>query len=116
MVRVTVEETFFSIEVRDMQRAIAFYTSALSASVVFASPRWSSLRIAGVRLGLALNEEREDARVGLHFAVTDFTTARVAVERAGGFSASPIEVAPGVVVVAVTDTEGNTFALTRADS
>jgi predicted enzyme related to lactoylglutathione lyase len=113
---VTVKETFFSVEVRDMQRAIAFYGSALGASVLFASPSWSSLLIAGVRLGLALNEDREDARVGLHFAVGDLATARVAVERAGGVCASPIQVAPGVVAVAVTDTEGNTFTLTQAQN
>jgi predicted enzyme related to lactoylglutathione lyase len=113
---VSVTETFFSVEVRDMQRAIAFYGGALGASVLFASQSWSSLRIAGVRLGLALNEEREDARVGLHFAVSDLRAARLAVERAGGVSASPFEVAPGVVAVAVTDTEGNTFTLTQAQN
>src|SRR5579862_6455318 len=99
-----------------MQRAIAFYGSALGASVLFASPSWSSLRIAGVRLGLALDEEHEDTRVGLHFAVSDLRAARAGAQRAGGIVASPIDVAPGVTVVAVTDTEGNTFALTQAQS
>ncbi len=52
-----VTETFFAVEVEDMQRAIAFYVSALGATVMFSSAGWSSLRIAGVRVGLALSSE-----------------------------------------------------------
>jgi predicted enzyme related to lactoylglutathione lyase len=110
---VTVTETFFSVEVGDMQRATAFYVDALGATVVFASAGWSSLRIAGVRLGLALSREHAAVRVGLHFAVSDLAAARADVERAGGAAAAPIEVAPGVVVAEATDTEGNTFALAQ---
>jgi predicted enzyme related to lactoylglutathione lyase len=110
---VSVAETFFSVEVKDMQRAVAFYVSALGATVPFSSPGWTSLRIAGVRLGLALASEPTAAAVGLHFAVTDLADACAAVERAGGYVASsPLEVAPGVVVLSATDTEGNTFTLT----
>jgi predicted enzyme related to lactoylglutathione lyase len=109
-----VTETFFSVEVDDMQRATAFYVSALGAVVVFASPDWSSLRIAGVRVGLAFDPGHVGARIGLHFAVTDLAVARADVERAGGRIIAPsIEVAPGVVLADVTDTEGNTFALAQ---
>jgi predicted enzyme related to lactoylglutathione lyase len=111
---VSVTETFFSVEVEDMQRATAFYVHALGATVVFSSAGWSSLRIAGVRVGLALNLEHVASRVGLHFAVSDLTIARAEVERAGGFMASsPVEVAPGVVIVRCDDTEGNSFTLTQ---
>jgi predicted enzyme related to lactoylglutathione lyase len=111
---VTVAETFFSIEVRDMPRATAFYVQALGATVMFASPGWSSLRIAGVRLGLALNLDGAASRGGLHFAVTDLDVARAAVEHAGGRAiGAPTEVAPGVVVCEVADTEDNRFTLTR---
>jgi extradiol dioxygenase family protein len=71
---VAVTETFFAVEVEDMQRAIAFYVSALGATVLFSSARWSSLRIAGVRVGLALSPERMASTVGLHFAVSDLAT------------------------------------------
>jgi predicted enzyme related to lactoylglutathione lyase len=109
-----VTETFFSVDVRDMERATAFYVGALGAVVVFASPGWSSLRIAGVRLGLALAPEHTGARVGLHFAVDDLAAARSDVERAGGRVVAPsVEVAPGVLLADVTDTEGNGFALTQ---
>jgi predicted enzyme related to lactoylglutathione lyase len=111
-ITVSVTETFFSVEVEDMQRATAFYVNALGATVVFSSARWSSLRVAGVRIGLAVSPELAPRRVGLHFAVSDLASARAAVERAGGCIAStPTEVAPGVVIVRVTDTEGNTFTL-----
>jgi predicted enzyme related to lactoylglutathione lyase len=111
---VRVTETFFSIQVADMARATAFYVDALGGTVAFASAGWSSLRIAGVRVGLALRAEPMANHVGLHFAVSDLATARAAVERAGGCMArTPVEVAPGVITVDVTDTEGNTFTLSQ---
>ncbi|GEM_PF-1208114 len=110
-----VKETFFAVEVEDMQRAVAFYVSALGATVVFSSAGWSSLRIAGVRVGLALSSERMASTVGLHFAVSDLAMARAEVERAGGcIVSSAVEVAPGVVIVRCDDTEGNTFTLTQS--
>jgi predicted enzyme related to lactoylglutathione lyase len=110
----TVVETFFSVEVRDMSRATAFYVTALGATVVFALPFWTSLRIAGVRIGLALSPEATGSRSGLHFAVTDLDAARAHIERAGGrLLGAPTEVAAGVVIADVMDTEGNTLTLTR---
>ena len=107
-----VTETFFSLEVRDMQRATAFYVGALGADVTYASERWSSLSIAGVRVGLFLHPEHPGGRVGLHFAGDERGAAGAAIERAGGRIVSPAnEVAPGVVTVDVADTEGNTFTL-----
>jgi predicted enzyme related to lactoylglutathione lyase len=110
----TVRETFFAIEVRDMDRATRFYASAFGAEVVFASAGWSSLRIAGVRVGLALALDHAGCRTGLHFAVDGLAAARAEVERAGGrVVAASIEVAPGVVVAEVADSEGNTLTLTQ---
>jgi predicted enzyme related to lactoylglutathione lyase len=112
----TVTETFFSVEVDDMPRATAFYVGAFGALVAYATPGWSSLRIAGVRLGLALSPGHDHAhgRVGLHFAVRDIPATCAEVERAGGRVLQPkIEVAPGVVQAWVVDTEGNSFALSQ---
>jgi predicted enzyme related to lactoylglutathione lyase len=110
----TVTETFFSIDVDDMPRATAFYVGAFGATVTFPSPRWSSLRVAGVRLGLFLHAGHARGRIGLHFVVSDLVAALADVERAGGRTVdSPSEVAPGVVVASVMDSEGNTFALRR---
>lgn len=106
-------ETFFSIDVRDMPRATAFYVAALGAEVTFASADWTSLRIAGVRVALSLAAAPTGGRVGLHFAVGDLPAACADVERAGGHAVDPaIEVAPGVVIASMSDSEGNTFTLT----
>jgi catechol 2,3-dioxygenase-like lactoylglutathione lyase family enzyme len=113
---VSVAETFFSLEVGDMDRATGFYVAALGATVAFASPRWSSLHVAGVRLGLAPvgHGAPDGRRTGLHFAVDDLAAACAAVERAGGRAVSPeTEVAPGVRIAEVVDTEGNLFTLTQ---
>jgi predicted enzyme related to lactoylglutathione lyase len=109
---VNVIEVFFGVEVTDMDRAKAFYANALGATVAFTSPGWSSLHIAGVRIGLALNPMHAAGRIGLHFAVSDLAVARSAVERAGGRIGEAVQVAPGVIVADVTDTEGNTFTIT----
>jgi predicted enzyme related to lactoylglutathione lyase len=107
-----VSETFFSVDVEDMQRATAFYVDALGASVAHASPAWSSLMIAGVRVGLALVPQHQPVRTGLHFAVADLVSACAEVARAGGRTVTArIEVAPGVVIADVMDSEGNSFTL-----
>ena len=98
-----------------MDHATTFYVAALGATATYTSPRWSSLHIAGVRLGLFLNPERTHGGVGLHFVVSDLAAARADVQRSGGrVVGSPTEVAAGVVIADVADTEGNTFSFRRA--
>jgi len=112
---VAVTEAFFALHVADMVRATAFYVDALGASVTFASARWSSLTIAGVRVALFLDPERTATLVGLHFVVSDLTTTSTAIARAGGrVIAAAIDAAPGVVIAEVSDTEGNAFTLRQA--
>ena len=107
-----VTETFFSLEVRDMQRATAFYVGALGADVTYASERWSSLSIAGVRVGLFLHPEHPGGRVGLHFAVDDRVAARAARARAARRVGNPPHPrSTGVGYGGVADPEGNTFTL-----
>jgi predicted enzyme related to lactoylglutathione lyase len=116
MAAADVSETFFSLQVEDMARATAFYVGAFGAIVVFSSPGWSSLRIAGVRVGLALSTEMTSSGDGLHFAVRDLAAAASAVEGAGGrIESRPIKVAPAVVIVRASDTEGNMFTLTASE-
>ncbi len=98
-----------------MSRATAFYCEVMGAVPTFTSPRWSSLQIAGVRVGLFSNPEHEGGRVALHFAVSDLGAACAAVQRAGGkIVGPPAEVAPAVVVAEATDTEGNMFSLQQS--
>ena len=107
-------ETFFSLEVSNMERATTFYVQVFDATDAYASERWSSLIVAGVRLGLALSEEHDGEQVGLHFVVDDLERARDEVMRAGGAAVGPRQVRPGLIHVEATDTEGNTFVLTQA--
>jgi predicted enzyme related to lactoylglutathione lyase len=105
-------ETFFSVDVANMERATTFYVAAFGAAVVFASPQWTSLHLAGVRVALSLAPQHRGDRVGLHFVVRDLPGACADVERAGGRAAAPIEVAPGVITAEATDSEDNNFTLT----
>jgi predicted enzyme related to lactoylglutathione lyase len=110
-----VNETFISLIAADMERALAFYTEALGATEGWSSPRWSSVFVAGVRIGFFLNPEHTGLQTGLHFGVNDLETAIAGVIRAGGKLVTPAgEVAPDVFVAEVADTEGNVFALRRA--
>lgn len=105
----TVQEMFFDIYVGDVQRAEAFYVNALGATVDFASPTWSSLVIAGVRVNLVLRD-RESSPSGMHFIVENIALACAAVACAGGEIAPAIETAHGMIAEAF-DTEGNAFTL-----
>jgi len=108
-------EAFFVVDVRDLQRAARFYAAALGASLDFESPGWSSVRIAGVRVALYLHPEHRAGNFGLHFVVGDLPAACVEVDRAGGRTLlASLEVAPGVVIASVTDTEGNPFTQRQA--
>jgi predicted enzyme related to lactoylglutathione lyase len=106
-----ITEAFFALAVRDMDRARTFYTAALGADVVFASPSWSSLRIAGVRVGLFPGEP---GRTGLHFAGHLEAIVGEAAAAGGRVVSAAREIAPGVTIAEVEDSEGNTFTV-RAD-
>lgn len=111
----SVAETFLRLGVADMNRATTFYIRSLGAVPIWTSPRWSSLKVAGVRIGLFADPQHRGNRVGLHFSVTNLGAACAAVEREGGsIVASASEVAPEVLVAEVSDTEGNIFSLQEA--
>jgi predicted enzyme related to lactoylglutathione lyase len=110
-----VTETFFVFSVADMNRAVAFYSESLRAATRWTSPRWSSLEVAGVRIGLFADPTHGGGRMGLHFSVTDLDAACASVVRAGGkIVAAASQVAPNVFVAEIADTEGNIFSLQRA--
>ena len=110
-----VTETFFTIDVNDVQRAAKFYVEGLGATIILASDASCSLLIAGVRVGLLLSAEHQPCKVGLRFVVQDLAAANAAIKRAGGIIVTPVmEVTPGMLVALVTDTEGNGFTLRQA--
>jgi predicted enzyme related to lactoylglutathione lyase len=105
-----VQEMFFSVYVRDVQRAATFYQNALGATVDYVSPTWSSLVVAGTRVSLELREH-ETPTICMHFVVDDLALMCAAVARAGGHIAPAVEAARGVVIAEALDTEGNKFTL-----
>jgi predicted enzyme related to lactoylglutathione lyase len=112
-----VAETFLSISVGDMDRAVSFYSRSLGATTTWTSPRWSSLVVAGVRIGLFFSPAHSGGRVGLHFVVTNIQAACAAVTAGGGKIVTPAsEIAPGVHAAETADTEGNIFWLQVASS
>jgi predicted enzyme related to lactoylglutathione lyase len=112
---VQVRETFFSIPIADMERAQRFYVGAFDAAVQYASPVWSSLRIAGVRVALDASPADAGLKSGLHPVVADLEVACDAIARAGGVVVrGETEVQPGVVLAEAADPEGNVFTLSLA--
>jgi predicted enzyme related to lactoylglutathione lyase len=108
-----VVETFFALEVAEMERAVRFWTEAMGASVEHATPDWTSLRLANVRIGLSHTPGFKGAHTGLHLAVTEYGDAAASLAAArGSIVSDPTEVAPGVVLMAARDSEGNGFTLT----
>jgi predicted enzyme related to lactoylglutathione lyase len=108
---VIVAETFFAIAVDDMARAVQFFARAFRAEVTFTSRGWTSLRIAGVRVGLFVAPGAA-GRTGLHFAVGDLEAACAEVVECGGrVLARAEEIAPGVVIAEIADPEGNVITL-----
>jgi predicted enzyme related to lactoylglutathione lyase len=107
-----VTEMFIAVSVANMKRAVAFYVQAFGATATHESSHWSSLHIAGVRLGLSLNEEHAGERSGLHFAVDNLSASLQAIEAAGGKTKmKPTNLGGGVVIASALDTEGNEVML-----
>jgi predicted enzyme related to lactoylglutathione lyase len=91
-----------------------FYVRAFDASVRHASPVWSSLRIAQVRLTLNARSSETALKTGLHFVVNSLQLASEVIVSAGGVLVTyPTEVQPGVVVADAADTRGNILAGSR---
>jgi predicted enzyme related to lactoylglutathione lyase len=111
-----VVETICILPVADMDRATRFYGGVFGAEVKFASPYWSSIVVAGVRVGLhgGATGERRDSGIG--FVVDDIDAACAMAEAAGGAVVSPPSVREeGVVLAAIADTEGNEVSLSLAE-
>ena len=107
---------YFVVYVADMDRATKFYEETFDALVGFRSPEWTSLRIAGVSIGLHGGSDTTPRSIGLGFDVDDLDGACAAVARAGGavVKAPEKRADAGITLAEVVDTEGNQFSLTLA--
>jgi predicted enzyme related to lactoylglutathione lyase len=105
-----VDEVFFSVYVRDMERAISFYENALGANVEYETATWSSVTLAGVRFSLVL-AERPPVALGMHLIVDNVALACAAVTYEGGAISPAVEMTHGTIFAEIFDTEGNMLTL-----
>ncbi len=107
----SVTRTYFTLNVADMARAIAFYEGVLGPVVRLRGAEWSELKLgdATVALHAAGGRPRD---TGLVIEVDDLDAACDAVVAGGGTVASlPQPLPDGTRMADVVDTEGNGFAL-----
>lgn len=108
-----------SVNVHDLDRAVAFYRDTLGLSLLFqAPPKMAFFDCGGVRLMLSLPEIPEYDHPGsiLYYKVDDIQAAHAALkDRGAGFHTEPHLVATmpdhELWMAFLKDTEGNTLAL-----
>ena len=109
-----------AINVRDVDRATAFYRDVLGLTFLFAAPQMAFFDVGGVwlMLGLPVEPEFDHAASILYFDVDDIQAVYETMQGRG----AEFRTAPHVVhrdgsrelwLADFRDTEGNTFALRR---
>ncbi|MCX7621856.1 MAG: VOC family protein [Acidimicrobiales bacterium] len=107
----SVTRTYFTLNVADMERAIAFYEGVLGPVVRLRGSEWSELKLGEATVALHASGARP-RETGLVIEVDDLDAACEAVVRSGGSIANPPQPLPdGTRMADVIDTEGNGFAL-----
>ena len=88
MTATPVDKTYIMLMVADMQRALRFYTEALS-EVMINSPYWSEFIVAGANIALHAGGSGAETRTGLGFEVQDLDVALDRAIEVGGRITSP---------------------------
>ena len=106
-----IEKVIYILMVRDMERMVDFYTDVIGFRKRSASPYWSELAFGDFTLALHHGGNTDTNSTGLSFTVTDIDAACKAVVAAGGtVTTSPQDgPIPGLIIAAVSDSEGNTI-------
>ena len=110
-----VERVKYIIWAADMDRAIAFYTSVLGASVMKQNEVMGELELCGSIIGIHSGGEGKRTWTGMSFQVADVIVGAEEVVAAGGELTNepkPENGEPPHLAMCV-DTEGNQFMLTR---
>ena len=112
---VKVHRSYFMLMVEDMDRAIAFYRSALGLDVRFSSSEWTELDCDGTTIALHHGRQGGEIDTGLGFEVDDIDAACVQIREARGRIVEPPKQQPEVDLrlATVADTEGNRFSLVQ---
>lgn len=112
-----VKDPLFILYVRDMDRALRFYSDTFGLGVVQHTPGWSMLRCGGATIALHILSKRSKESVaphaGLNLQVDDLDAAIEAVLGAGGEHVVTREATDFVParMCELRDTEGNGFEL-----
>jgi len=116
------EERGFRVEavkvvlmVRDMDRAVRFYSDAFGFQIDQGSPGWSELTRGGFVLGLHSGGGDAPVDTGLSIQVSDLRKGCEFVESMGGTVVTPPEARPGepIELAEVRDPEGNRVTITE---
>jgi predicted enzyme related to lactoylglutathione lyase len=112
----TLTKVYFMLWVADMDRACAFYKSALALAEAYRSAEWTELRFGDANIALHSGASRVvHQHTGLGFEVDDLAAACQAVTAAGGeVVAGPTDrPGEGIRLADCADTEGNRFSLAQ---
>jgi predicted enzyme related to lactoylglutathione lyase len=113
---VKLTKVYYMVWVADMDRACAFYESALGLGEAYRSPDWTELRFGDATIALHSGASRvAHQHTGLGFEVDDVGSACRAVTAAGGeVVAAPVDRPDeGIRLADCADTEGNRFSLAQ---
>ena len=108
-----IERVMDILMVRDMDRAVDFYTKVIGFGTLSQSQNWSELTFGDFTLALHAGGEGDGKSTGLAFTVTDLDSACREVESGGGtVLKAPFEGdIPGLRQAVVADGDGNSLEL-----
>jgi predicted enzyme related to lactoylglutathione lyase len=114
VIPMTVFAAYSLVFVREMERAVAFYRSALGASPRVTTPAWSELEVAGTLIALHSGRSGGPAEIPLGFKVLNIDAVANRIVAAGGFIHAPKSKAPGEpAIIKAGDPDGNIFFLSE---
>ena len=110
-----VQRIMFMAMVKDMERAVGFYTDVIGFRQRSRSPNWSELAFGDFTLALHIDvgSGAKRNRTGLSITVTDIESACREIAAAGGEVINPPRKSDfeGLTVALVADPEGNKLEL-----
>jgi predicted enzyme related to lactoylglutathione lyase len=110
-----IESVKFLLWVEDMDRAIAFWKTAVGLGSRLETPHWTELIHGTTVIALHGGGDAAFLQTGLGLQVADVEAACREIGEAGGTVRNPpvLREREGIKLADVTDTEGNGFALSE---
>ncbi len=104
----------FCIHVKDMEKAVAFYTDKLGFEVEYQTPEWSELKLND-KVSLALQYVPIDSKSGMGFVVDDCEEATKELEDRGVEIITRCQKREGenFIITQFNDPDGDTIWMTQ---